>query len=721
MTTRADYEQFIWQCYALEERRAGAERDRALQQVKDLTPLFGYFPPRWMLDFGATCAFLYARSGQARLAEQARDALLFYHDWRASLPEEAARQRPEYVNGIAPMEPVFHPSIFVPAVVNIRPALTPGELDRLVALLADTLRAIPFFPEWGGHNRAMLRAAGLAAAAQAFPDHAEAPTWAALADELAEESWGRWSIEDAMLYQPHWLRSLILYAAARGRTDELRDQIQPRMHLKAMTQLLSPLGILPDYGDSHWLMHSQWEWMACLEWGVSAYHDPAMKWAANRLWARCRADPPSAYLATMAALAWNECDDAVPEHEPLNRDDALDDLVLKKIVWRTGWRAADSYACLNYRDEGDYGRVARDYLRATLAVSAEKMHHGHADEGSFAMLVHAETLLLHESGYREQPPDGIYRAAVYHNRLAWRDGSLPEGQELLPWLRGDGRYLPVRSERLYQTRLHDAEYTRVRVTDESAGLIWDRSIIFLPDLPCWLVIDAATATRAAFRTIAALWWTTDLLKQGENWFETHVRGVMDWPNRKEAALLIALPAVPGQSGAVRALPFRRHFQEEVALTHTWSGHLRPGGWVNFVSVLWPHPYADLNPDRAQGVEVVQSRPEGRGVGVRLRWQGREWLFGTLNDLNAGAGLEDIRPTYTAERGLTSYGPLASDAAFASLRQGPEGRAVGFINGTVYALDGETLFQAPACGMFQEDRTARPGVAARFRWEMTQKY
>ena len=34
----------------------------------------------------------------------------------------------------------------------------------------------------------------------------------------------------------------------------------------------------------------------------------------------------------------------------------------------------------NYRDEGDYGRVARDYLRSTLAVSAEKMHHGHADE-----------------------------------------------------------------------------------------------------------------------------------------------------------------------------------------------------------------------------------------------------------------------------------------------------------------------------------------------------
>ena len=95
---------------------------------------------------------------------------------------------------------MFHPSVFVPAVQAIRSTLTGSELEILAGLLADTLKPVWRFPEWGGHNRAMLRAAGLALATEAFPDHADASQWASLSDELAEESWGRWSIEDAMLF-----------------------------------------------------------------------------------------------------------------------------------------------------------------------------------------------------------------------------------------------------------------------------------------------------------------------------------------------------------------------------------------------------------------------------------------------------------------------------------------------------------------------------------------
>ena len=720
MPTKRQYLDFINRAYQREQGRLPEQIARGLQQAGESVPLFGYYPPRWMLDFAAMCAFLYARTGDSHLVEQAKQGLFFYREWVSRLPPDAPSQHPEYAAGIPPMEPVFYPVIFVPAVQNIRAALTSLELEALVGILADSLRPIWLFPEWGGHNRALLRAAGLAQAAAAFPEHAEASKWASLADELAEESWGRWSIEDAMLYQAHWLRAMIRYAEGRGRLAELTEQIQPRLHLKAMTQLISPLGILPDFGDSHWLMHSQWEWMALLEWGAAAYRDPVMKWTASQIYQARQADQPDAYLATVTMLGWKWCDENLAESAPDGLhppEDALDDLVIKKLVWRTGWDSQASYACLNYRDEGDYGRVARDYLRATLAVSAEKMHHGHADEGSLSMLTHAGALLLHESGYRESPPDGIYRSAVYHNRLVWRSGKQPEGLGLLEFLRGDGHYQPVRTERLYQTRLGDAVFSRVRVSDEVEGLAWDRSIIFLPDLPCWVVLDAVRAIRPGRRTISALWWSTDLLSQGEDWFETHLGGVGDWVNPKTAALLVCLPQTPVQPGRLSTQSFRRHFQPEVALARTWYGESRAGSYVNFVSLLWPHPYDDLDEGRPAAVEVIESQPLGRGIGVWLRWQGEERLLAALNDLNIACGQEDIRPTYTAARGMTRYAQLESDAAFVYFRKSAGGEWAGFINGTYLSVDERILYQGAAHAMFQEDATARPGVPRRFRWEM----
>lgn len=718
--TRADYARIIHQAYRHDRPLYAAEWDKGLRSAANSSALFGFAPPSWMLHYALTCAFLYEQGGENGLAREARDALFFYRDWQAALPANARELRPEYAAGAPPMEPLFQPNLFLPAYTRIRAALTPAEDAALADLLADTLRPVALFAEWGAHNRAMLRAAALAGAAHALPEHPEASAWRVLADELAEESWGRWSIEDAMLYQPHWLRSLIRYAEASGRVDQLADQAQARVHLKAMTQLISPLGILPDFGDSHWLAHSHWEWAACLEWGARAYRDPAMKWAANRIDLAPGIQQPSGYEAAAAVMAWEWCDESAAAAEPLNRADALDDLVLKKIVWRTGWERNASYACLNYRDEGRYGRVARDYLRATLAVSAEKMHHGHADEGSFSMLTHAGTLLLHESGYRERPPDGIYRSAVYHNRVAWRAGAPREGaaadEKLLEFLRGDGRYQPVESERLYQTRLLDAEFSRVRVTDAQEGLAWDRSVVFFPDLPAWVVIDALRAERRAARALARLWWTTDVLDSGADWHTTRVRGVQEWRNPGQACLLIASLPVPGQDRRLGVVPFRRHFQDELALVEAWSGELSRD-YHNFVTVLWPHAADGADARRRAALEALPSAPAGRGIGLRLTWDGEERLIGVLNDLSAALVAEDIRPRYLAERGMAEYGgALRSDAAFAYLRRARSGGQAGLINGLRLEVDGVARYASAAHGMFQEDGSARPGAPARFRWE-----
>ncbi len=715
MANRADFLQYIQNAYRRESGQLEQEIENWRKQFDPNNSLFGYSPPGWPLTMASVTAFLFEQTGDQKYAETARDILLRYREWTRVMPDKVLKTRPEYADGVAPIEPVFQPLMFLPALARIRPAISQSDYETLADIVADSERSVWRFPEWGGHNRAMLRAAGLALSAQVLADHPEASRWAQLADELAEESWGRWSIEDAQMYQSHWLRALIHYSEARQKS-EVTTFIQPRMVLKAITQLMTPLGSLPDYGDSHWMMHSQWEWLACLEWGAKAYHDPAMKWAANRIWNQRQQDTESIYGANVLTYAWRWCDDSVGMEEPGPTMDALDDLILKKVVFRTGWDKDATYGLFNYRDEGDYGRIARDYLRTTLAVSAEKMHHGHGDEGSFSVLIHKNTVLLHESGYREFPPDGIYRSNVYHNRLVWRTGANPEGASLLEFLRGNGHYQQLRTERLYQTRIDDAQITRLRIMDEKQGISWDRSICFLAELPCWILIDTVYDQKPASKTIASLWWTKDILKLGGNWFETHVSKFVDWTNSKNAALLFVFPQIPGHSSTLQQEAQRRSYQPELVLENSWSGQLQPNSPLNFVTVIWPHDYEDMNPLRANGIAVLASQPEGRGLAVSMDWHGEKRLFTTLNDLTVSRIDEDIRPRYIAEKGMATFGRLASDAAFTYTRQSGNLIRTGLINGTRLEYDGQERFQALECGMFQENATQMPGIAARFRWQ-----
>ena len=715
MSRKAEYLAFIQKSYDQDQGKVEDEITRWREQFSN-SSLFGYSPTRLPLQVGVVAAYLYEQTGRQAYARQAAELFLRYREFTAVYPQSARGRRPEYSGAaLPPLDCVFDPIVFAPAVERIRPELSPAEEAQLAEIMADSLAMVWRFPEWGGHNRAMLRAASLAVCARAFPAHPYAGDWIAMSDELAEESWGRWSIEDAMMYQSHWLRAMIHYSEAR-RKAQLTDFLQPRFHIKSMVQLLSPLGVLPNYGDSHWLMHSPWEWMSLFEWGAQAYQDPHMKWAAQRIWQeRSQAEAPNIYAAMVLTQAHRWCDESIRPYEPHNFPDALDDLVAKKLVFRSGWGPKDAYACVNYRDEGDYGRIARDYLRTNLAVSAEKMHHGHSDEGAFSMLVHDGTLLLHESGYRESPPDGIYRADRFHNRLIWRPTVGLPNQPAWDLLEDNGHYHALRTERLYQTHLLNADLRRVRMVDEAAGLAWDRSIAFFPSLPAWVVIDTALAQRTAPRTFSLLWWTTDLLGQSSEGtaFETWISQIHEWQNARTCHLSILMPQVPGQSVRVETGVHQRDFHPETLISSTWRGQHLAGRAVSFVSVLWPHA-----PDQREmpAVEVLDSEPSGRGLAVRLRWRGEERLLATLADLSAPWIQDDIRPRYTAAQGFTAYGEVSSDAAFVYTHTAPGARQAGMINGTRLEVGGALLHQAPLSSMFQEDGSDLPGVPARFRWE-----
>jgi hypothetical protein len=714
MPKRSDYAAFISESYAREEDRLGDEIASWEKRASTDNPLLGYQAPKFPLQLASVAAFLFEQKDDVALGRQAVEVLLRYRQFTQVYPAQTVSFRPEYTEGVPPLDGVFDPVVFSAACERLRPVLNPQEYVDLARIAADSLRPLWRFPEWGGHNRAMLRAASLATCACTFSDHPEANSWLELADELAEESWGRWSIEDAMMYQAHWLRAMILYARCRRRN--LVSLIQPRMTVRAITQMLSPLGILPDFGDSHWLMHSHWEWTALLEWGAGVYQDPEMKWGAEKIWQFQQRESPNLYAASALILAWEWCDDRIVAAVPQDTPDALDDLVMKKLVFRTGWESPAAYACVNYRDEGDYALTARNYLRTNLAVSAEKMHHGHADEGGFSLLVHDGTVLLHESGYREQPPDGIYRADVFHNRLVWRDGSRLPGTRAWDYLKDNGHYKPVRSERLYQSRLCGIDIRRIRITDAVQGLAWDRSIFFIPQIPCWVIVDGLAALRAGPRTASLFWWTQQLLERGNIWFKTWIAHIQTWQNVQNSALWVFIPEIPGQANELSVDTQRRSFQDEILLSNTWSGELRLNRAINFATILIPAAFQDASPISPDKVSVINSQPGGRGIGIKFTCAGEEYLLTSINDLECGYLQEDVRPRFTAGQGWCQVGALESDAVFSVVRSRGSAGKIGFLNGTRLVYQGRERFQMLPNAMFQEDGSHPVGITSRFRWE-----
>ena len=97
--------------------------------------------------------------------------------------------------------------------------------------------------------------------------------------------------------------------------------------------------------------------------------------------------------------------------------EVLEDVVGKKIVFEKN----GNYLLTNYRDEGRFAWLQRNYLRNTIPVEPEKAHHGHSDENSIVCLISNGCVLLHDGGYRDCISEKrAYRSDYYHNRVILR-------------------------------------------------------------------------------------------------------------------------------------------------------------------------------------------------------------------------------------------------------------------------------------------------------------
>lgn len=626
----------------------------------------------------------YAATGDKQFAARAKRALL---DIGAYVDRQG-------LTGTPVMDKLFAPGIYLGAYRRVSDSgvFTPEDIQTVQRYAADTLNGYRTHPEWGAHNRASARAHNLLMGAVCFPGHPDAPFWKKLSHMLMSDSYGKWSIEDAGTYHPIWFNAVLNYAHELGDTA-FYNEPAARYYFRYFLDLLCPLGVIPDHGDGRW--GSCWTFVvSCMEAGAAAFRDGEMKAAAQRIFeTMTKLDDGLSVLSVKGmnglvdAYLW--ADDTVePEAREKESREVLDDLVGKKIVFEKD----GSYLLTNYRDEGSYGWLQRNYLRNTIPVEAEKAHHGHADEGSIVCLVSDGCVLLHDGGYRDEiSQTAAYRADYYHNRLVMRNGCPADGVSFFDYIRDRGRYLPVVTEKIYFQRFAGVDASRVRVHDTHHHMVWDRAITFLKEHNVYVVVDVAQAEEDGYYTFGTQYFTRILTQQAEGVW----RGTLDYlgsdeyldkiPNDTSTTLLLCFPDRTLPTGSIS---LRRSYTDETGLYQWFSGHLRRGERVPVVSLLVPD---DGGRDVQQVATCCTLSKTDEGVGVQLALDGRQYTLAFQYDKNQGVRTGYVRPTYNYADNCVHYGNLTTDALFCCVR---DDNAYAFVCASEVTMGEDVLFCAP---------------------------
>ncbi|HTO94554.1 MAG TPA: hypothetical protein VMM80_09260 [Bacteroidota bacterium] len=671
----------------------------AWKKAAEPNVLWGYNPPAHPVYLAAALGFLYHETHDTAYASKAARLLLDYADLPSVMPASYARTRVEYADGIPPLTNFFFLPPFVRSWLWIRdyPSIDARERAKIESAITRSVDFVFTFPEWGSHNRAMLRAEALAYAVRAFPDHPHAAKWKQMSDVIASDSRGHWEIEDATNYNPVWLHALCSWAAVTGDSGAYTTAMM-RYYDEYYTQLISPAGIVPDFGDATWNSPSGGlRFVAIFEKWAAVFRDPGAKWAAQSIYMKAKTRRPvlgideAYHLAD--AYAW--CDESVPPRRPDNGSrEVLDDIVGKKVVFRSGWDSTSTYLLLDYRDEGDGGWLSRDYLRRTITVEEEKMTHGHSDENSVPLMMDGGSVLLHDGGYRDSLPSGAYgawRADYFHNRLIARAGKRDRRQSLLDFVHNTGAYRTVQTSKIDFMNLRSVDMSRTRLVDQDLGYQSDRVIAWVRDPGCFIVIDGIRVLRDGYYTFAALWHAQNVLARGRHYYDIATDSVPGYRFPRTKSLLVYFPETYAKADGVE--PEWRHSQPEHVVYQAMSSQYKQGDCELFVSILVPH---DRGVDPASIVKAYSLVPTSapyRTVAVAIgEGPVKKYVYSKL-DLEMDIARENIRPRYLWDLGKVSFGDFETDAGFFYAAAGP--RTLEYSASTVLKVlyKGDTLMAA----------------------------
>ncbi len=631
--------------------------------------LWGYNPPAHPVYLAAVLGYLYGETHERAYAERSASLLASYGDLRSTLPASYRGARIEYENGVPSLTNFFFLPPYVRAYQAIR---TSGVIDdrtkrKIESEIAESIDFIFRFPEWGTHNRAMLRAEALMYAALALPDHPHAAKWAQMARVIASDNVRSWEIEDASNYNPVWLHALFSYASASGDSSVYTSPMM-RYYMEYYTALISPAGTVPDFGDASWNSASGGlRLVAVFEKEASLFGDPTLKWAARSVYAT--ATRREAVLgideAYHLADACRWCTETISPRSPAwGSREVLDDVVGKKVVFRSGWDSAASYMLLNYRDEGEGGYLAREYLRQTITVEEEKMHHGHADENAISLLMDRGSVLLHEGGYRDALPSGTYgawRADYYHNRVIVRKNKRDPGQALLEFARNSGAYRRVKTQKIDFLSLRAVDVSRTRVVDDELGYRSDRVIAWVRDAGCYVVIDGIQALRPDYFTFASLWHAGTVLGRGEHFYDIATDSVPGYRFPTGRSLLVYFPETYAKTDGVE--DERRHSQPEHVVYQSIASQYKAGDMEVFVTILVPHDRSVEPRSLIPRFRLLPTSAPYRSVALEISGGTATRTLYVKLDLDMDVARENIRPRYLYEKGKVAFGDFETDAQF----------------------------------------------------------
>jgi hypothetical protein len=709
------------------------------RETFDPSTVWGYAPPGGPIYHAGLAASLYDLLGEEEYAREAARWLAGHHRFKEAYPEEARKKRPEYARFLPTLTNFFDLPVFAEAYGRIKgsAAVSSEQRQHIERSIAESADFVFSYPEWGPMNRAILRAEGLAQAARALPDHPDAPVWRKMAKVLASDSWGRWEEEDAQIYHPIWLYSLVRYADCIGEAetvggsgvgeagavgdDTLFEQLTVRYYFDYFLQLLAPTGTLPDFGDGRW--NGNWMLYAALfERAAAEYKRPDFRWAASRIYNAMTAEYGTDLGARRGLILtdmvrWTD-DSIKPEAPAAARSrEVLEDLLGKKIVFRSGWGSEDTYLMLNYRDEGPYARVPRDFLRNTIPVEEEKMHHGHSDENSICLLMNKGSVLLSDAGYRDYMPSGpygAYREDYFHNRLVVRKDKRGREQPLFEFLRGMGSYNPVVTEKIDFFNFEGADVSRTRLVDARLGYEWDRVIVYIREATVFVVFDIVKTLREDYFTLANLWHGQKALVEGDHHFVTCTDSIDERELSKKQALLIHF--VETGKGTCGTFPIMRNRREETAVYQAVSSHYPAGRVETFTTVLTPIDRGAAVAPLVAAVAPLERLPGRNGVGVRIAAGGAVHFVGVKTDLVREILTENVRPRYTFDSGRVRYGPFETDASVLHARL--EGKTLDWSAANmvkVYYKDRELFSARPSTFSLEPDDLATGYGPPKWRW------
>lgn len=643
--------------------------------------VFGYRPPGGLLEMAVISGFLYETEKNPEYARRTKKVLLTYGDYRSAYPDRSKVKRADYAAGVPALPDFFTVMRYIRAYDILRRGgvLSPAEDERIQAEIGHSLEYLLRTQEWGPMNRAALRAESLAWAVRALPGHPRRETWEMQRRALGDDNWGNWQIEDATIYNGVWLYSLLGYAEALGKEAELFRTPEMYYYGQYYLHLLSPAGMVPDFGDAHW--EANWtHYLVFFEAAAAACRDPHLKWAATTIASKFVdfQNVRNIGLAFMLLDAYRWGTDGLqPSPPPSLSSEVMEDVQGKKIVFRNSWDPLSTYLLLNYRDEGDGGLNFRDYLRDTIPVEEEKMTHGHADENSLVLLMSGGSVLLHDAGYRDYMPSGpfgAYRQDYFHNRLCVRPEKIWMGQEkgdfrysvrdairgqpVLDFLHNAGSYRRVRTQKVDFLTFEDFDFSRTRLRDDDWGYEWDRVVVYLKAPEVFVVFDIFKSRKEGWFTLADLWHAQKILDHGEHWYRTSYEKIGEKILPQDKNLLIIFLPARGTFEGVE--PIKRHYQDELMIHQTIAQHFELAGTAALVTVLIPHSRESSYRDWPGRIRTLPVVPEGAALGVAIETDNRTYYVGAKADLRRDVSRDWRRPRYTYEAGRIRCGDFETD-------------------------------------------------------------